>query len=53
MCEYGRKSMVICEKILTSKSWQRIWNFVLDDFLETRAKRSPTSPGLMIPTVPC
>jgi hypothetical protein len=47
--EYWRKSMIIGEK----KYWQGDWNFdfwpKLGDFIETKAKKSPTSPGLVSP----
>jgi hypothetical protein len=44
LCEYWRKSMIIGEKNtdLNFAFWQK-----LDDFIETKAKKSPTSPGLV------
>ena len=41
------------KKIRTWKDWQSDWNFVfwqkLGDFIETKVKKSPTSPGLVSP----
>jgi hypothetical protein len=39
LCEYWRKSMIIGE------------NKKLGDFIETKAKKSPTSPGLVSPDI--
>ena len=53
LCEYWRKSMIIGEKNTTWKDWQGDSNFAfwqkLGDFIETKAKKSPTSPGLVSP----
>jgi hypothetical protein len=40
--KYWRKSMINGEKIWTWKDWQ-------GDFIETKAKKSPISPGLVSP----
>jgi hypothetical protein len=43
------------KKIRTWKDWQGDWNFAfwqkLGDFIETKAKKSPTSPGLVSPAL--
>ena len=43
LCEYLRKSMIIGEQN-TDLTWQK-----LGDFIETKAKKSPISPGLVSP----
>ena len=45
------KVWLLVKKIRTWKDWQGNWNFAfwqkLGDFIETKAKKSPTSPGLV------
>ena len=47
------KVWLLVKKIRTWKDWQGDWNFAfwqkLGDFIETKVKKSPTSPGLVTP----
>jgi hypothetical protein len=47
------KVWLLVKKIRTWKDWQGDWNFAfwqkLGDFIETKVKKSPTSPGLVSP----
>jgi hypothetical protein len=47
------KVWLLVKKIRTWKDWQGDWNLAfwqkLGDFIETKAKKSPTSPGLVSP----